>query len=110
MGQYTEKVLCDVVPMEANHILLGRPWQYDTRQSMMGSQIRFLSYKMRRKLFITIISYRGLWGPNKNERNKNSIGKRKEWNTSWGKQEWNTWERNKLFGERKWGEEGVARQ
>jgi len=31
MGQYTDKVLCDVVPMEASHILLGRPWQYDTR-------------------------------------------------------------------------------
>jgi len=25
MGQYTDKVLCDVVPMEANHILLGKP-------------------------------------------------------------------------------------
>ena len=25
MGQCTEKVLCDVVPMERNHILLGRP-------------------------------------------------------------------------------------
>jgi len=23
--QYTHKVLCDVVPMEVNHILLGRP-------------------------------------------------------------------------------------
>jgi len=31
MGQYTDKVLCDVVPMEASHILLGRPWQYDKR-------------------------------------------------------------------------------
>jgi len=25
MEQYTEKVLCDVVLTEANHILLGRP-------------------------------------------------------------------------------------
>ena len=24
-------MLHDVVPMEANHILLGSPWQYDTR-------------------------------------------------------------------------------
>jgi len=24
-GEYTDKVLCDVVPMEASHILLGRP-------------------------------------------------------------------------------------
>ena len=26
-----DRVLCDVVPMEATHVLLGRPWQYDTK-------------------------------------------------------------------------------
>ena len=26
IGNYKDKVLCDVVPMEACHILLGRPW------------------------------------------------------------------------------------
>ncbi|XP_057443382.1 uncharacterized protein LOC130735376 [Lotus japonicus] len=31
IGKYRDKVLCDVVPMEASHILLGRPWQYDTK-------------------------------------------------------------------------------
>jgi len=29
IGKYKDEVLCDVVPMEANHILLGRPWKYD---------------------------------------------------------------------------------
>jgi len=29
VGKYQDEVLCDVVPMEATHILLGRPWQYD---------------------------------------------------------------------------------
>jgi len=29
IGKYKDKVLCDVVPMVATHILLGRPWQYD---------------------------------------------------------------------------------
>jgi hypothetical protein len=28
---YKDEVLCDVVPMDACHILLGRPWQYDKR-------------------------------------------------------------------------------
>ena len=28
VGNYKEKVLCDVVPMEYCHILLGRPWQF----------------------------------------------------------------------------------
>ena len=26
---YYDEVLCNVVPMHASHILLGRPWQYD---------------------------------------------------------------------------------
>lgn len=26
---YTDKVLCDVVPMDATHVLLGRSWQFD---------------------------------------------------------------------------------
>lgn len=29
IGKYEDEVLCDVVPMQASHILLGRPWQYD---------------------------------------------------------------------------------
>ena len=29
IGKYKDEVLCDVVPMEATHVLLGRSWQYD---------------------------------------------------------------------------------
>ncbi|KAJ9538373.1 hypothetical protein OSB04_031106 [Centaurea solstitialis] len=29
IGKYEDEVLCDVVPMQASHMLLGRPWQYD---------------------------------------------------------------------------------
>ena len=28
---YKDEVICDVVPMKANHLLLERPWQYDRR-------------------------------------------------------------------------------
>jgi len=31
IGKYKEEVWCDVVPMEATHVLLGRPWQYDRK-------------------------------------------------------------------------------
>ena len=31
IGRYCDEVLCDVVPMQAGHILLGRPWQFDRR-------------------------------------------------------------------------------
>jgi len=29
IGKYSDQILCDVVPMEASHVLLGRPWQFD---------------------------------------------------------------------------------
>ena len=29
IGRYEDEVLCDVVPMQASHILPGRPWQFD---------------------------------------------------------------------------------
>ena len=31
IGKYKDEVLCDVVPMEATHILLGMPWKYDRK-------------------------------------------------------------------------------
>ena len=29
IGKYVDEILFDVVPVEASHLLLGRPWQYD---------------------------------------------------------------------------------
>nr|KAJ0206796.1 hypothetical protein LSAT_V11C500244450 [Lactuca sativa] len=29
MGSYKDDILCDVVPMDACHVILGHPWQYD---------------------------------------------------------------------------------
>jgi hypothetical protein len=29
IGGYNDQILCDVIPMDVCHLLLGRPWQYD---------------------------------------------------------------------------------
>jgi len=34
--KYKDEVLCDVGPMEATHILLGRPWQFDRKNLHYG--------------------------------------------------------------------------
>ncbi|XP_075521546.1 LOW QUALITY PROTEIN: uncharacterized protein LOC142554754 [Primulina tabacum] len=39
--KYVDEVLCDVVPMHACHILLGRPWQYDRRVTHDGYKNRY---------------------------------------------------------------------
>ena len=31
IGTYKDQVLCDIMPMDVCHILLGRPWQYDRK-------------------------------------------------------------------------------
>ena len=30
IGSYQDEVLCDVIPMDICHMLLGRPWQFDS--------------------------------------------------------------------------------
>ena len=41
IGRYIDKVLCDVVPMHAGHILLGRPWKYDRKVMHYGFRNRY---------------------------------------------------------------------
>lgn len=31
IGRYKDKVICDIMPMDVCHILLGRPWQYNRK-------------------------------------------------------------------------------
>jgi hypothetical protein len=46
IGKYVDEVLCDVVPMQASHILLGRPWHYDRKAIHDGLKIGIPLYKM----------------------------------------------------------------
>ena len=41
IGKYEDEVLCDVVPMQACHILLGRPWKYDKTVNHNGCSNRY---------------------------------------------------------------------
>ena len=43
IGRYQDQVTCDVVPMSAGHLLLGRPWQFD-RETMHNGRTNFYSF------------------------------------------------------------------
>ena len=36
IGDYEDEVICDMVPMQASHMLLGRPWQFDRDTTYLG--------------------------------------------------------------------------
>ena len=54
IGRYEDEVLCDVVPMQATHVLLGRPWQYDKRTSHDGFTNKYSIMHANRK--VTLIT------------------------------------------------------
>ncbi|XP_071912236.1 uncharacterized protein [Coffea arabica] len=41
IGRYEDEILCDVVPMHASHIILGRPLQYDRRVNFEGMSNKY---------------------------------------------------------------------
>ena len=49
LGHYEDIVLCDVVPMQACHILLGHPWQFD-RKVMHDGHTNRHSFTINEKL------------------------------------------------------------
>ncbi|CAL9238576.1 unnamed protein product [Arabidopsis halleri] len=51
--KYEDEVLCDVLPMEAGHILLGRPWQSDRKVMHDGFTNRHsFEYKGRKTILV----------------------------------------------------------
>jgi hypothetical protein len=38
IGGYKDEVLCDIIPMDVFHVLLGRPWKYDRKSIHNGSR------------------------------------------------------------------------
>ncbi|XP_042380029.1 uncharacterized protein LOC121972425 [Zingiber officinale] len=58
IGRYTDEVLCDVVPMKASHLLLGRPWQFDRRTTHDGYKNRYSFSKDGRNITLAPLTPR----------------------------------------------------
>ena len=56
IGKYHDKVLCDVVPMEACHLLLGRPWQFDKKTNHDGFSNKITFMHQQKKVVLKPLS------------------------------------------------------
>ena len=52
IGNFKDEVLCDIVPMEGNHILLGRPWQFDRKVVYDGHANTYVLFFLGKKFTI----------------------------------------------------------
>ncbi|XP_074319582.1 uncharacterized protein LOC141656539 [Silene latifolia] len=50
---YRDEILCDVVPMDACHLLLGRPWEFDKNSIHQGRSNTYSFKKGSRKITLT---------------------------------------------------------
>ena len=49
---YRSNVLCDVVDMDASHVLLGRPWQFDVDTTHKGKENSYSFIWNKRRIII----------------------------------------------------------
>lgn len=56
IGKYHDEILCDVVPMEAGHLLLGRPWQFDRMVNHDGRANTFTFMHKKHKVTLLPLS------------------------------------------------------
>ena len=53
IGNYKDEILCDVVSMHADHIILGRPWQFDRKVNHDGYKNSYSFVMNNRTIVLT---------------------------------------------------------
>ena len=61
IGKYKDDVMCDVVPMNAGHILLGRPWQFDRHVTHDGYTNRYSFVLNKRPITLVPLTPRQIY-------------------------------------------------
>lgn len=56
IGKYKDEVRYDILPMQACHILLGRPWQFDREVHHDGYKNRFSFIWIGKKVSLNLLS------------------------------------------------------
>ncbi|RDY05736.1 hypothetical protein CR513_10373, partial [Mucuna pruriens] len=89
LRKYEDKVLYDVVPMEATDLLLGRLWQYDRKVIRDGVTKRFTFVHMGQKIVLKPLPSKATQEDKKIERKEK---KREKYEASYKEAwKWNSW-------------------
>lgn len=56
IGKYEDVAMCDVIPMETSHILLGRPWQFDKKADHQGHTNKYFFVQNGKKIVLAPLS------------------------------------------------------
>nr|KYP36433.1 Transposon Ty3-I Gag-Pol polyprotein [Cajanus cajan] len=56
IGKYKDEVLCDIVPLDASHILLGRPWKFDKKTIHEGLTNKISFHHLGKKIVLCPLS------------------------------------------------------
>jgi hypothetical protein len=82
IGKYKDEVLCDVVPMHAGHILLGRPWQFDKKVTHDGFKNRYSFVKDSRTVTLVPLTPRQVYEDQVKLKRENELKKNCETESS----------------------------
>ena len=82
IGKYKDEVLCDVVPMHPDHILLGRPWQFDRKVTHDGFKNRYSFVKDSRTVTLVPLTPRQVYEDQMKLKRENELKKNCETESS----------------------------
>jgi len=61
IGDYHGEVDCDIVPMQACHLLLGHPWQFDVDSVHFGRSNKYTFIHKEKKVVLVPLSPEGIY-------------------------------------------------
>ena len=75
IGRYKDEVLCDVVPMHAGHILLGRLWLFDKKVNHDEFKNRYSFVKDNKTITLVPLTPRQVYEDQMNWKRENELKK-----------------------------------
>jgi hypothetical protein len=77
IGDYNDEVDCDIVPMQACHLLLGRPWQFDVDSLHFGRSNKYSFVHKEKKVILVPLTPEDIHASDVARMNREESEKRK---------------------------------